>query len=150
VHSCALRLSFFDDYHEASMSDNCQLQTLGPHGCSTCHCPIGHSSSVTEENSSSLRKPIACVAGGGFLFAFDFLTSLQSQGHLPPASSSFMCVMNAPLTPVLDSILRMYCHGNRSRQNFLYSPTNLLFHNRWRIHFPVLASFHSSILGCTY
>lgn len=94
MRGCALRLSFSDDYHEASVSDKCQLQTLGPHGCSTCHYPIGHSSSVTKEKSSSLRKLIACVAGGGFLFAFDFLTSLQSQGP-PPAYSSFMCPMKA-------------------------------------------------------
>jgi hypothetical protein len=43
------------------LSENCQLQTQEPHSCSTCHCPIGHFSSVTGANSLSLRKPIVCA-----------------------------------------------------------------------------------------
>jgi hypothetical protein len=67
-----------------------------------------------------------CVAGGGFLCTLDFLTSLQSQGHLlAPVCSPFMCAMNPCLacTPelILDSILRLYCRENQFQHPLIYS-----------------------------
>ena len=90
-----------------------------------------------------------CVAGGGSLCSFDFLTSLQSfRVSCPSLLALHVCreslAWHAPLTPILDSILRMYCRANR-HQPRIYSPRDLLFHKDRRIHFPALASFHSTI-----
>jgi hypothetical protein len=94
-------------------SDDCQLQTQGPQCCLTCHCPIGHPSSVTGKNSlfTKADRMCACVAGGGFLCTFDFLTStsLQSQGYVPPLCSPFMCaIFPARNTPLTQSSIRSY------------------------------------------
>jgi hypothetical protein len=96
----------------------------------------------------------ACVAGGGFLGIFDFLTSLQSQGYLTPLCSP-SCVhespaCNAPLTQF--SIQSYACTVMVIGSTTLASPPprDLWFHKDGVSTFLPWSAFTQLSIGCTY